>query len=37
MNTTETCGCGMPYTDTAAGRHTHRVLYGHGPSRKAAS
>jgi hypothetical protein len=24
--------CGSIYTDTAGGRHTHKVLFGHAPS-----
>lgn len=23
------CGCGVPYADTADGRHRHRLVYGH--------
>ena len=30
---TRTCGCGRTFTDDAAGRHAHKVIQGHAPTR----
>jgi hypothetical protein len=30
---TPVCTCGKPFTPTPSGRHTHRMLHGHTPTR----